>query len=197
MVGSLFDARVDDTALLTPHLCLRLLDADDSTHRALYRALYSSESVMAAIGPVLSPKAADAACRKMALHNRAHRPGHRTWAIEDRHDGSTLGIVALHRRGPQAELGLMLLPEAWTGRISTQALAPVIAHGFQAMGLERIEAGCREGLNARLSRRLLAPFPFERIPAEKPGTAYWALARSAWIARGAVQYSVASDPACG
>lgn len=188
---------MDDATLLSARLWLRLLDAEDSTHTALYCALYTSEAVMAEIGPVLSPEAADAACRTMARHNRMSVPGHRTWVIEDRHEGVDAGVVALHRRGTRAELGLMLLPEAWTGRVSREVLAPVIAYGFEAMSLEHIDAGCRDGRNTRVSRRLLVPFPFEPVPAPKPGSAYWCLARSAWLARAAARGAVVFDPASG
>lgn len=188
---------MDDATLLTSRLRLRLLDAEDSTHKALYCALYTSEAVMAEIGPVLSPEAAEAACQTVARHNRMTVPGHRTWVIADRHEDANAGVVALHRQGMRAELGLMLLPEAWTGRVSREALAPVIAHGFEAMGLEHIDAGCRDGRNTRMSRRLLAPFPFEPVPAPKPGSAYWCLARSAWRARAGAPGAVAFDPASG
>lgn len=188
---------MDDATLLTSRLRLRPLDARDPAHAALYRALYTSETVMAEIGPVLSPEAADVACRAMTRHNRVPVPGHRTWVIEDRRDGGRAGVVALHRRGTRAELGLMLLPEAWTGRVSREALAPVIAYGFEGMGLEYIDAGCRDGRNTRVSRRLLAPFPFEPMPAPRPGSAYWCLARPAWRARTDAQGPVALDPASG
>jgi RimJ/RimL family protein N-acetyltransferase len=163
----------------------------------LYRALYTNETVMAEIGPVLSPQAADAACRTMAWHNGVAVPGHRTWVIEGRHEGGSAGMVALHRQGRRAELGLMLLPEAWTGRVSREVLAPVIAYGFNAMSLEHIDTGCRDGRNTRVSRRLLAPFPFEPVPAPKPGSTYWCLARSAWLARAEAQGAVALDPRSG
>jgi RimJ/RimL family protein N-acetyltransferase len=174
---------MDDATLLTSNLRLRLLDSNESDHALLYRSLYTCQQVMAEIGPPLTAEAADAGFARVCRHNTFAAPGHRAWAVAGRQTGHAFGLVVLHRRGSRAELGLMLAPEAWTGRVSTEALAPAIEYGFAVMGLEHIDAGCRDGRNTRVSRRLLAPFDFVPAPRPRPGFADWMLSRTRWLAR--------------
>jgi RimJ/RimL family protein N-acetyltransferase len=185
---------MDDATLLTPALRLRLLDADDAGHAALYRRLYMCPQVMAEIGEPLTAAAADTAFGRVCHHNARDAPGHRAWAVSGRESEDGLGLVVLYRRGDRAELGLMLRPEAWTGRVSNEALAPVIDYGFAAMGLETVDAGCRDGRNTRVSRRLLAPFAFIPSPDPRPGFAEWLLPRARWLARPGARSVASRDP---
>lgn len=64
------------------------------------------------------------------------------WAIERRDDGAPLGAVGLnltraHRRG---ELGYWIAKSAWGQGIATEASRAVIAVGFDALGLHRVDA---------------------------------------------------------
>jgi len=172
---------VDASTLFTPSLVLCLLDADNAGHAALYRALYTCPAVMAEIGPPLALDAADAAFARVCRHNACDTPGHRAWSVSFRGDDAAVGLAVLQRRSRRAELGLMLLPSAWTGRVSNEALAPVIRYGFEVMELQAVDAGCRDGRNTRVSRRLLAPFGFERVPEPRPGFADWTLPRERWV----------------
>jgi len=172
---------VDASTLLTAHLELRLLDADRAADARLYRALYTCPTVMAEIGPPLTADAATAAFARVCRHNALDAPGHRAWTVARRRDEVPVGLVVLHRRGERAELGLMLLPAAWNGRVSTEALAPVIRYGFEVVGLAAIDAGCRDGRNTRVLRRLLARFGFDRISEPRPGFADWTLPRERWV----------------
>lgn len=165
--------------LMTPRLRLRLLESRDAD-AALYRALYTCPRVMAQIAPPLGDAEADAAFTRVCRHNTLERPGHRSWAVEDRTTGTGFGIVALHRAEARAELGLMLLPRAWNGQTSRAALAAVVDHGFGTLGLEHIDADCREGPNTRILRHLLLPLGFESVPATRPGYAQWALPIGRW-----------------
>jgi RimJ/RimL family protein N-acetyltransferase len=170
------------TTLVTARLRLRLLDGRQ-TDAALYRALYTCPRVMAQIAPPLDDVEADAAFARVCRHNALERPGHRSWAVEDRITETGLGIVALHRSGARAELGLMLLPRAWNGHTSRTALSAVIDHGFGTLGLEHIDADCREGPNTRILRHLLLPLGFEPVPAMRAGYAQWALPIGRWRRR--------------
>lgn len=62
------------------------------------------------------------------------------WAIV--HDDALVGAIGLvlvpaHRR---AEVGYWIAREAWGQGIATEALRAVLAHGFDTLGLHRIEA---------------------------------------------------------
>lgn len=172
-------ASARDATLLTARLRLRLLDGRDAD-AALYRALYTCPRVMAQIAPPLDEAEADAAFARVCRHNGLERPGHRVWAVEDRATGVGLGIVALLRDGARAELGLMLVPRAWNGQASRASLAAVVGYGFGALGLEHIDADCRDGPNTRVLRRLLLPLGFESVPAARPGCVQWALPKAGW-----------------
>jgi RimJ/RimL family protein N-acetyltransferase len=65
-----------------------------------------------------------------------------TWAITWRGDGTVVGAVAVrmarrHRRG---EVGYWLAVPMWGQGVMTEALATVVAYGFDALGLHRLEA---------------------------------------------------------
>lgn len=171
------------TDLLTPRLRLRLLDLRDV---ALYRALYTCPRVMANIAAPLAPAEADRAFAAAVRHNGRDRPGHRTWAVQDRADGTPVGIGALARSGQRAEVGLMLVPAAWDGRRSHEVLDALVAHAFGPMGLDWLDAACRDGANVRPSRRLVEPYGFREVAAGRPGTRQWLLARGDWRPRAEV-----------
>lgn len=160
------------TDLLTPRLRLRRMDARDA---GLYRALYTSAAVMAQIGPPLSVDAADAAFACILRHDALPAPGHRYWTLEDRCGAGALGIVALQRRGREAELGAMLVPDAWNRRFASEAFGPVLDHAFGAMGLVLVDAHARSGAHAGIAWRLLAPFGFRPAPPRRAGFARWVL----------------------
>lgn len=132
---------------------------------------------MADVGPALTPVEADAAFQRALHHNRSRRPCHRFWALNV--SGETIGIVALLHQGDSAEVGVMLLPHAWTGRHAKPAITRAIAHAFRTLPIHEVVAESRDGVRERVSRRLLHPHPFERVDAP-PGRARWRLSRAAW-----------------
>lgn len=163
--------------LITDRLRLRLMGAGDG---ALYRELYTSAAVMRHVMPPLSEAAADAAFESVCRHNMESAPGHRYWAIETRDEATPMGLAALRRRLRHAELGVLLLPPAWNRRIASEAFAPLIAHGFDAMGLEYIDAERADDGQALVIDRLLAPFGFECAPARRAGARRWMLTARRW-----------------
>ncbi|WP_460831114.1 GNAT family N-acetyltransferase [Lysobacter humi (ex Lee et al. 2017)] len=165
--------------LLGPRLRLRPMDADD---RALYRALYTDADVMAAIAPPLTAEQAERVFSRMLAHDTRDRPGHRHWIVET-HAGERLGIAALLRDGPRAELGVMLLPSAWKRRVSTEAFELLLPHAFGPLGLELVDAQRPDDAHARVIDRLLTPFGFVRGAPTRPGGARWLLPRPVFIQR--------------
>lgn len=154
---------------------LRLMQATDGS---FYVGLFTCPRVMAAIGPALSHDVAEAAFVRACHYNTGNEPGHRFWIITDE-DGAAAGLTSLIRDGDVAELGIMLRPDAWTGRWAKPALARVIHHAFSSMGLSALHARSADGVRARVSRRLLGPFPFVPEP-QAPGLAGWTLSRESW-----------------
>lgn len=160
-----------ESDLLTDRLRLRLMDARDA---ALYRELYADAGVMAAIGPPLPSEVADAAFERVCRHNRCPAPGHRAWTVE-RLDGTPLGLVALHRRGRSAELGIMFRPDGWNRGFGREAFQAVITYGFGQARMSRIEVECRDPAQAVVLGRLVGPLGFRRMPASAPAVARWSL----------------------
>lgn len=137
---------------------------------------------MAQIGPPLTEAAAERAYAAAVAHNARATPGHRTFAVFDREHGNEVGIGALTRSGERAEIGLMLLPSAWDGRRSHEVLDALVAYGFGAMDVRRLDAACRNGPNVRPSRRLVGPYGFTEVAPERTGMVQWVLERGCWQA---------------
>lgn len=156
-------------------LRLRLIDARDA---ALYRALYTSPEVMRHIAPPLGAQEADAAFERVCRHNARAEPGHRYWAIVDRSSDEGLGLAALHRQGARAELGVMLLPGAWSRGVSREAFSVLLPYAFAAMGLEQVDAERPDDGHALRIDRLLRPFGFERAPPTRRDHARWTVTRT-------------------
>ena len=145
--------------------------------RALFRRIYTCVEVMADVGPPMSTDEADCAFDRACAYNRMPFPAHRFWTLSER--GYDLGIVALLCHGACAEVGVMLLPQAWTGQYAKPALSRVIDHAFMALQYAGIVAESRAGVRERVTRRLLHPYPFQRVNAPQ-GRARWELSRDAW-----------------
>ena len=126
--------------LMTPRLVLRKLtmrDADD-----IYR--YSRDAEVARhvlweahrnIGE------SRAYLRYMLRRYRNREPA--SWGIEYRQTGQiigTIGFMWIQRDNSSAEVGYSLSRTFWNQGIMTEALKAVIAHGFDSLHLNRIEA---------------------------------------------------------
>ncbi|KGM54260.1 hypothetical protein N800_05070 [Lysobacter daejeonensis GH1-9] len=165
----------------TSRLRLRLLDAGDE---ALFCHLYTDPHVMRHI---LTPLSAEDVARGFMLacnHNTKDRPGHRYWAVEDKASTTSIGLVALQRKGGSAELGVMLREGWWSQGISSEAFVPVLSHAFAGMGLELVYAQRPDDDHALIIDRLLGRFGFVRTPQWAPhGQCRWELPRETWMRR--------------
>lgn len=146
---------------------------------------------MAAIGPALGDADADAAFERACGHNLRADPGHRYFVVESAGSPAAAGIAALQRDGAIANLGLMLKPEAWNGRVARPALTSALRYGFGVLALDAIEAGGALGVRERVNRRLLAPYGFEPIGIAD-GRASWALTSGRWLQQ---PHQLPGDPA--
>lgn len=124
--------------LRSTRLLLRPFAADDA---ARVQMLLDDEEVAKQTLSIPHPYPAGAAAQWIAKHEEWLAAGTQAiWAITL--DGRLVGamglrIVAAHHR---AEAGYWVAREAWGQGIASEALRAVIAHGFDAMGLHRIEA---------------------------------------------------------
>jgi RimJ/RimL family protein N-acetyltransferase len=82
------------------------------------------------------------------------------WAVTERHgDNQLIGTVTLttwDRVNRHAEVGFVLHPAYWGKGYASEAVCTVLAFGFDAMDLHRVEAELdpRNGASARLLERL-------------------------------------------
>jgi RimJ/RimL family protein N-acetyltransferase len=165
--------------LETPRLRLRLLHEEADGDAALYVHLYTDAAVMQWIAPPLGIDAATNAFGRACRHNRAARPGHRTWRIDDC-KGGDLGIAALLRDGDAAEIGVVLREGAWGNGLAREALGGVLAHAFDHLGLALVYGERPDDAQARLVDRMFAPLGLHRAPARVSGQARWELPRARW-----------------
>ncbi len=86
-----------------------------------------------------------------------------TWAITHREDDILIGTVSLHAfflEQARAEIGYTLHPSQWGHGLARDAVRQVLRHGFDTLGLRRIEADTDP--DNRASCRLLEALGFVR-----------------------------------
>lgn len=79
--------------------------------------------------------------RYMLRRYRLHEPA--SWGIEYRKTGAiigTIGFMWIQTENAAAEIGYSLSREFWNQGMMTEALRAIIAYGFTALNLNRIEA---------------------------------------------------------
>ncbi len=121
--------------LTTPRLSLRALEPGDL--EPFFRA-YSQREAMRYWS---SPPLADLEAAREYLAGAIERM--QTWSILQREDGAWLGTAALHGLdlpNQRAEVGFLLDPAHWGRGYGREAVGAVLRHGFEGMGLHRIEA---------------------------------------------------------
>lgn len=124
--------------LRSSRLVLRPFEAADAPR---VQRLLNDEEVAKQTLTIPHPYPDGAAAQWIAKHDEWLAAGKQAiWAITL--DGDVVGalglrIVAAHHR---AEAGYWVAREAWGKGIASEALRAVIAHGFDVMGLYRIEA---------------------------------------------------------
>lgn len=167
--------------LWTSRLRLQLLDARRTGHGALYRALYTCPQVMSTIRPPLTDEAAGAAFERMCRHNAVELPGHRYWALEQRSDGTPIGISGFKREGDRGELGILLIADAWRQGLGSETFAALVPYAFDNIGLNHVDVERADDRRGAILWRMLAPYGFCRTPASNPARVRWTLSRSTWL----------------
>lgn len=145
--------------LTTPRLTLRFVAPDDA--EALFRLFSDPEALRYwSSAPWLHvAQAADHVEQTLT----AYRDGAALRLAMVLPDGELIGTVALYdfdRRNHRCQLGYMLARPYWGRRYMQEALPALIAHGFSALELHRIEADIHPGNIA--SGRILEGLHFQR-----------------------------------
>lgn len=124
--------------LRSPRLVLRPFEAADAPR---VQRLLNDEDVAKQTLTIPHPYPDGAAAEWIAKHDAWRAAGKQViWAIT--REGAVVGAMGLHMVAAhhRAEVGYWVAREAWGQGIATEALRMVIAHGFDVMGLHRIEA---------------------------------------------------------
>jgi len=176
---------IDPASLVTPRLCLRV-PADADTNGLL--ALYGNREVMRHWShPVWTCRGQARAAIAEAQTDRARGSALHLVMIS-RRDGGLAGSCALfdiqlqHRR---ATLGYLLARPYWGQGLAGEAVRALLAHGFDALDMVRIEAEVIPGNDA--STALLARLGFRcegllrarwRVDEKAIDVQLWALLRA-------------------
>jgi ribosomal-protein-alanine N-acetyltransferase len=176
--------------LLTPRLKLRWMNqADVESHFAVF----SDPEVVRYLGrPAWTERAQALEAIEKTLANYASGAGLRL-AIEARDTGQLIGDASLWRfddANRRCEVGYSLARAHWGRGYAVEALEALLAHGFDALGLNRVEADI-DPLNTG-SRRVLEKLGFRRegymperwiVDGVAADTEFFGLLRSYWLAR--------------
>ncbi|SFJ86095.1 ribosomal-protein-alanine N-acetyltransferase [Paenibacillus sp. UNC496MF] len=132
--------RRDFPVLETERLVLRQLRAEDAGELFAY---FSLDEVTAYYDLDSFEEPAQAAGLLASWQRRFDRGEGIRWGITLRGDDRVIGTCGFHEwpKGHyKAEVGYELAPAYWRQGLMTEALASIIPYGFEALGLNRIEA---------------------------------------------------------
>lgn len=110
---------------------------------AIYEAM--SDPRIAATTTIAHPYPDGAAERWITSQGASAEVGtHITWAIATAEDDRAIGAITIHvtPRHRRGELGYWLATPWWSKGIMSEATQTVVAYGFEALGLHRIQARC-------------------------------------------------------
>jgi ribosomal-protein-alanine N-acetyltransferase len=125
----------------TTRLLLRRFTPDDA--EALYR-IYGDPEVMRFMGPPPASLEEEAANLRAHIRNYYERLGFGLWGVELKETGELVGRCGLLRSEiggrTETEISYLLERRQWGRGLAAEAAAAVLAHGFGALGLDRIVA---------------------------------------------------------
>jgi [ribosomal protein S5]-alanine N-acetyltransferase len=146
--------------LSTPRLRLRCLSLADSER--MFQAL--THPTTAKFSGKAPPSSVDDIRAKIEMILEKLRAGDAvSWALESVDTGDYLGSAGLWRWDKahfRAEIGYEITSSAWGKGLMTEALAPILAYGFDQMKLHSVEAKVHPENAA--SMRVLTKLGFER-----------------------------------
>jgi [ribosomal protein S5]-alanine N-acetyltransferase len=186
--------RLEPVELLTPRLRLRWMREDDAE---AHFALFSNPDVMRYLGrPALTERAQSVEAIGKALADYASGQALRL-AIELRDNGGTegaligdAGLWALDDANRRCNVGYSLAPAHWGRGYAVEALETLLGHGFDVLGLNRVEADIDPHNTG--SRRVLEKLGFRKeghmperwiVDGVTADTEFYGLLRSHWLAR--------------
>jgi len=193
----------DSLVLETPRLRLRPLRRDDAG--ALY-GVFSDPRVMRYWSTAPWTDLAPAHILVETDQQAMAAGEHLRLGLERRDDGALLGTCTLyhfHWSNRRADIGYALAFDAWGQGYMGEALAALVGHGFDELGLNRLEADIDPRNLA--SARALGRLGFREegllrerwiVEGEVSDSAIWGLLRSDWLkARAAPHRRAPGEPA--
>ena len=178
------------TVLTTERLALRFLTADDA---AAQYAIFSDPAVMRYWSSAhwTEPAQADALIAKAQADYAAGTA--LRWAVERRDTGAMIGNVNLYGffdANRRCDIGYALAQAHWGQGLLGEAMAAALAHGFDTLDLNRVEADIdpRNAASAKVLERLgfvREGYMAERwlVNGEVCDTVFYGLLRRHWTAR--------------
>lgn len=175
--------------LATDRLLLRAFAPSDAPD---VQQLVGIREMAATVYGVPYPYPDSAASEWIALHaSEAERGAGYTWAITHSADHTLMGAITLHIHAvhQRGEIGYWVGMPFWNQGVATEAARPVVAHGFDAIGLHRIQALCLPSNHG--SARVLEKIGFQREGVMRDYVAKWGnfedraiygLLRDEWLA---------------
>ncbi len=125
----------------------------NESHRNIYTRLYRNAEVMRHIASIDSEDQTDIWFDRIIDKMVESRPSYFAWVITSRESADQPGIIGLSlstQTPDEAEIGMLLLPQAQGQGIATEAMAAIMDHGVSRMDLKAITASHRkEHLAAR------------------------------------------------
>jgi len=146
--------------LQTPRLQLREVQ---DTDRSMFYALLTNPVVIAHFLAMHLQDEADAQ-KVINMFRRVYAEGTALrWVIC--HEGKAIGFIGYHTyiKGHKGTIVYALLPEYWGKGLAAEAITAVIQHGFQQMGLQRIDAEVLPGNTASEKVLLKNGFEYEGL----------------------------------
>lgn len=107
------------------------------------------------------------------------------WSVRERGCPVIVGFAGFRHffEPPRLQLLYGLVPSRWGLGLATEAARAVLAHAFEVLGLDRVEAAADAPNEASIGVMLrLGMSPMERLDDGPPGTVVYAVERSEWEA---------------
>ncbi|MDF2179409.1 GNAT family N-acetyltransferase [Aliiglaciecola sp. CAU 1673] len=162
-------------------ICRPLLESD----RDNYCALYMDKKIMRKIVAPFNREKSEQHFNSALIQNNSPSLTRLTWVIENKDSGQFIGVQGLQWLSPgdkQADLGIMIIPNANGKNIPREALTGVIEYAFDNIRLDAIRASFQPSHYAslRIVRRLgFVEQPIKKAALDKNVSLY-VLSKEKW-----------------
>ncbi len=147
------------------------------TDRALYCALYGDEDTMQHIGVALAFEEAHASLSAVLDVDARSSTLWRIWVLHAPQDECDIGIIGIHRKRNEGEIGAMLLAAARRRGYAAEAISALVDMAFRTTDLRVVFT--RHPHAHRAANRLMETLAFERRDASA-GEVRWSITKEWW-----------------